>query len=64
VREVLLPRCKGLCEACGKRPDWRGLVKHELVHRSQGGDPLDPDNCQMRCGSCHSAVHGVKEVLL
>jgi len=57
----LLARCGGLCEGCGEPPDWRGLSKHEKIHRSQGGDPLDPDNCEMLCGKCHSKQHGIFE---
>ena len=47
LRRELLKRCNGLCEMCGKPPDFRGLVKHEKIFRSQGGDPLDPANCLM-----------------
>ncbi len=55
----LLTRCGGLCDRCG--PDWRGLSKHEKRFRSQGGDPLAPENCVMLCGRCHAAIHGVTE---
>jgi hypothetical protein len=55
----LLERCHGLCELCGKWPDWRGLSKHEKIFRSQGGDPLDPNNCLMICGICHDKEHGI-----
>jgi len=61
LKQELLIRCKGLCEICGKLPDWRGLSKHEKVFRSHGGDPLDPNNCVMVCGSCHSRKHGILE---
>lgn len=56
-------RCQGYCEDCGRRPDWRGLSKHEKLKRSQGGDPLDEANCIMLCGPCHSRHHGIREVL-
>jgi len=59
---VLLERCHGLCEDCGKLPDWRGLSKHEKVFRSRGGDPLDPDNTEMLCGKCHARKHGLREL--
>ena len=57
----LLERCSGLCEICGRWPDWRGLSKHEKKSRAQGGDSLDPDNCLMACGFCHSGEHGIIE---
>lgn len=62
LTELLLIRCKGLCEICGKLPDWRGLGKHEIKSRAQGGDPCDPDNCQLSCGRCHAREHGIREV--
>lgn len=62
LKQQLLIRCKGLCEICGNLPDWRGLSKHEIKSRAQGGDPLDPDNCLMTCGKCHSGEHHIKEL--
>ena len=59
--QELLVRCGGFCEMCNELPDWRGLRKHEKIHRSQGGDPLDPNNCLMACGRCHSGEHGIFE---
>ena len=59
--QVLLVRRQGRCERCGMLPDWRGLSKHEKVHRSQGGDPLAPNNVQLICSKCHSERHGVRE---
>jgi len=29
----LLERCQGLCEECGRLPDFRGLSKHEIIFR-------------------------------
>lgn len=62
LKMKLLVRCKGLCEECHQPPDWRGLSKHEVLSRAQGGDPTDESNCLMLCGRCHSKEHGVKEV--
>lgn len=62
LKEVLIERCGYLCEKCHKPPDWRGLSKHEIKSRAQGGDPLDPSSCLMLCGKCHSAGHHIKEL--
>ena len=62
LKTQLFERCKGLCEDCGQPPDFRGLSKHEIVYRSRGGNPLDPDNCKMLCGTCHSKRHGLNEI--
>lgn len=57
----LMKRCKGLCEECGKPPDWRGLAPHHIKFRSQGGKDTY-NNLKMLCGKCHSKAHGIKEV--
>lgn len=59
---LLWKRAGGKCEKCHKLPDFRGLSKHEIKSRAQGGDPTDPDNCQLLCGNCHSEVHFIREV--
>lgn len=51
----------GLCELCGKPPDFRGLRPHEKKFRSRGGK-LSMENSKMVCGKCHSSEHGIKEV--
>lgn len=61
LRQILLERCKGLCENCHNPPDFRGLSKHEIRFRSRGGNPLDPENCLMLCGKCHNDKHHIKE---
>jgi len=61
LRRELLERSGGFCEICHELPDFRGLMKHEKLHRSQGGDPTDKDNCLMLCGKCHSKQHGIHE---
>lgn len=48
-----------LCEAQGKAsPTCQGFWSdgHELVRRSQGGDPLDPDNVILVCRMCHDWI--------
>ncbi len=58
----LLIRSKGRCEQCGGKGDFRGLTKHEIKSRAQGGDPTDENNTILLCGRCHSKVHLIKEV--
>lgn len=63
VRELVYRREKMLCQRCGqrsKRPKdctWEGdpLMAHvnENPPRSKGGDPLNPDQCELTCQSCH-----------
>lgn len=57
----LEPPENGLCQLCGKLPDFRGLQKHHIVFRSHQGQD-DYDNIKWICGRCHSAKHGIKEV--
>ena len=51
----------GLCADCGKKADWRGWQKHEVVFRSQGGDPTNETNCRLICAKCHSLAHNIVE---
>lgn len=48
------------CERCGLKltlecypPDPRYPHVNERVPRSQGGDPHEPKNCELLCGTCH-----------
>ena len=52
----------GLCDACHCALGW-GSAKHEIKHRSQGGDPTDEKNCVLLCLPCHGARHGVKVIM-
>jgi 5-methylcytosine-specific restriction endonuclease McrA len=61
IRKQLLERCKGLCEICGRHPDWRGLSPHEDKFRSQGGK-MSLENSKMACGQCHNSKHNIVEV--
>jgi 5-methylcytosine-specific restriction endonuclease McrA len=55
-------RAGGKCQRCGRkvRPprerygweDDRGDV-NEKIPKSLGGDPTDPDNCELTCKPCH-----------
>jgi 5-methylcytosine-specific restriction endonuclease McrA len=61
LSKKMLDKCGGKCMKCGNLPDWRGLSKHEIIFRSQGGNPLDESNCLILCGTCHNRVHGIFE---
>lgn len=41
--------CEAKLPACSGR--WTDM--HELLARSQGGDPLDPNNIALLCRGCH-----------
>ena len=62
LTQELLGNSNGVCALCGRTPDWRGFSKHEIVHRSQGGSAIDPNNTILICGRCHSKQHGIVEV--
>jgi 5-methylcytosine-specific restriction endonuclease McrA len=62
LTQELLENSNGVCALCGRAPDFRGLAKHEIVHRSQGGSAIDPNNTILICGRCHSKQHGINEV--
>ena len=62
LKQELLKRCGGLCECCHKPPTKFPftLDKHEIIFRSHGGNPLDPQNCIMLCRACHRQKHHQK----
>ena len=62
LAKELLEICGGYCMKCHILPDFRGLSKHEIKMRSQGGDPTDKENCLLLCGKCHSAQKGIIEL--
>lgn len=49
------------CEICNEMPDWRGLSRHHIKKRSQGGDN-NKENILWLCGKCHSKQHGIEEI--
>ncbi len=61
LRAQLLQRCGGLCEICGKLPDWRGLsLSHENPKRMGGTTHVYTlDEVKMRCGICHDLAGGI-----
>jgi 5-methylcytosine-specific restriction endonuclease McrA len=62
-REAVYARERMICQRCGikaRHPAesfWEGdpFMAHvnEIVPRSKGGDPLDPDNCELVHQMCH-----------
>jgi hypothetical protein len=50
-------RAKGFCQAGCPKCAWLGMDAHELLPRSQGGDPLNPDGCIWVCRPCHLWIH-------
>ena len=56
IAPVLEAKSKGKCMKCGKLPDFRGLQKHHLAHRAQGGNN-SLLNVEMWCGLCHDTEH-------
>jgi 5-methylcytosine-specific restriction protein A len=60
LKKELIVESHGLCMHCGQPPDWRGL---QLVHKvplARGGKTTK-GNCEVWCGRCHSADHGIHE---
>jgi 5-methylcytosine-specific restriction endonuclease McrA len=63
VLEIVYRRKKMLCERCGRRVKrfrdcaWEGdpAMAHvnETTPRSKGGDPMNPDHCELVCQACH-----------
>ena len=55
LTKQLLEQCGHKCEYCGV---YGGVLKkHEIVLRSQGGDPLDENNCIILCIKDHNRAH-------
>lgn len=59
-RQVVYRRERMRCQRCGRQLTldaypWQDECPHvnEIVPRSKGGDPCDPENCELCCGKCH-----------
>jgi 5-methylcytosine-specific restriction endonuclease McrA len=59
-RDIVFRREHGKCQRCGRAVTydcwpWEPQRAHvnELVPRSKGGDPRDPDGCELCCRECH-----------
>jgi 5-methylcytosine-specific restriction endonuclease McrA len=60
LSQELLEKCEGLCQKCGKAPDWRGLGLHHKLFKSRGGKSTE-ENCELLCSPCHEAAHFRRE---
>lgn len=66
--EAVWKRDHGRCRVCLaplRRPSDACSVfavghVHEVTPRSLGGDPGDPENCQLLCNRCHSEAHRLR----
>jgi len=56
ITPALKAKSGGKCMKCGKLPDFRGLSRHHLSYRSQGGNNSS-ENVELWCGVCHDAEH-------
>lgn len=59
-RAIVFALAGGRCARCRNRvsdsvPEWSPYRAHvnELVPRSKGGDPTNPDHCELLCQDCH-----------
>ena len=57
VRAQVIARDQCRCRVCGVVVSFSGAHVHEVVFRSQGGNPLDPAQCVTTCPRCHREVH-------
>lgn len=65
-REIVYARDGGRCVDCAKLlylnpsdegADWYNVANiNEIIPRSLGGDPNDPDNCNTKCAGCHTGT--------
>lgn len=58
--QIVYRRDRMRCQRCGSKlsldvypPNPRYPQVNEIIPRSKGGDPCDPDNCELLCGHCH-----------
>lgn len=59
-RAAVIKRDNWRCRGAGLIPDHRcagPLDVHEVLPRSRGGDPLDPDACIAVCREAHGWLH-------
>jgi 5-methylcytosine-specific restriction protein A len=62
LKKQLIEQSGGVCQECGKAPDFRGLQVHHKIFRSHGGKS-DSENCIAICGDCHDRAHGIKSTI-
>jgi 5-methylcytosine-specific restriction protein A len=56
LRASIIAKRGPTCETCGSVTE-RPIVDH-LTEIRDGGAPLDPDNCAVKCASCHTRKTG------
>jgi len=56
LRAKLLEEHGGLCQKCGRAPNYFGLSLHHLKYKSRGGQSTE-ENCQLWCLPCHEGEH-------
>ena len=57
ITPALIERAQGVCEHCGKAPDFRGLQRVHIEYKSQGGKNT-LGNVQLWCCPCHYGKDG------
>ena len=50
---LMIVRAEGLCEICGREPDWRGLSGAHIEPRNYTGSNDTAGNKLCACGRCH-----------
>lgn len=66
---LVFHRARSQCEACGvnvlpamdpRATVWTVGHCHEIIMRSLGGDPADPESVTLLCQRCHAAAHRLR----
>jgi len=57
IEKLLLEKCGGKCMLCGKKPDFRGLMREHHYD----GKRREPKKFILVCGKCASLCHHIVE---
>lgn len=63
-RMAVIARDGQRCRICGKHGNDVGYEVHEVIPRSLGGDPTNPDECVLVCGRDHRDLTAHRTILL
>lgn len=63
-RRAVIARDGHRCRICGKHGNDVGYEVHEVLPRSLGGDPTNPDECVLVCGRDHRDLTAHRTTLL